>query len=341
MLSVSADTLNGVAGRGFSDEQVLSGLLEFARTHLVPGGSLRVKAYTAWPEAPLSFSAITSRFGDNSWTNVVLRFRELMLAQAQDLEAVAAELPVPCQGNVAVSWVSGRVGDWLSLKCGCEACQSPTLRVAHPGLVRRLHDPADADKGASLWFRWACPEDRPGHRAFNAPVEQMLAGKAYCPDCRAADRFYRQHPIGTLMHNPEVERSKVEAAVVEALRSLLPGERFAAMQSIVIGPDHADLVGKTITPDIIMFRRKLVIEIDGGDGNSPRYSAHDTPAGATIDVNRDLAIASLGWQSIRVRHPDALPLPASPATIVMCASRSPKVIAATLAPVITMIIDDA
>ena len=57
--------------RGLSDEQVLEGLLQFARTHLVEGGSLRVKAHSVWPDQPVSFSAITKRFGDNGWTTGV------------------------------------------------------------------------------------------------------------------------------------------------------------------------------------------------------------------------------------------------------------------------------
>lgn len=330
-----------MARRGLSDEEVLDGLMLFAHTHLVAGGSLRVKAYNAWVIAPVSFSAITKRFGDNSWTTVLLRFRAEMLEQANDPDAVAAELPVPCQGNVGISWMPGRIGDWLSLQCVCDACQSPPLRVAYPGLVSRLADPADADKGASLWFAWACPERRPNHRPFKAPAQQMANGKVYCADCRARDRFYRQYPIGTLKHNPDVERSKLEAPVAEALRALIPGERFATQQSVVIGPDYADIVGRAITPDIIMFKRKLAIEIDGGDGNSPRYSAHDTAIGAGIDTKRDHALASLGWTTIRLRHPGALPLAGSPATVVPCASRSPKVIAAALAPAIQSLLTSA
>lgn len=322
----------------FSDEACLDALLLFARTHLVAGGSLRAKAYTGWADAPMSATAILNRFGDGSWPAAVFRFQEEMFAQAKDLDAVAAELPVRCRGNYGVSWVPGRVGDWLTQGCPCTACRAQPLPTAYPELVERLQDPADAEKGSTVWFEWACPERRRGHRPFRASVELMAAGGVYCAACRRADKFYRQHPVGTLKTNPEVARSKVEAPVVDALRALLPGERFATRQSVVIGAELARNVGSTITPDIVMVRRKLAIEIDGGDGNSPRYSTHDTVEGANLDVQRDLAIASLGWTSIRLRHPNALPLPGSPATIVTTASKSPKVMASALASAIEQVI---
>lgn len=321
-----------------SDEACLDALLLFARTHLVADGSLRIKAYTEWAAAPMSAGPIVKRFGDGSWPTTVFRFQEQMLAQAQDLDAVAAELQVECRGNYGVSWVPGRVGDWLTLGCPCTACQAEPLRTAYPDLVERLQDPADADKGSTVWFEWACPKRRPGHRPFKASVELMVAGGVYCFACRKADKFYRQHPVGTLKTNPEVARSKTEGPVVDALRALLPDERFATRQSVVIGAELATNVGSAITPDIVMFRRKLAIEIDGGDGNSPRYSTHDTAEGADLDVSRDLAIASLGWTSIRLRHPNALPLPGSPATVVTTASKSPKVMAGVLAAAITQAI---
>ena len=52
-----------VGRRQLSDEVCLDALLLFARTHLVAGGSIRVKAYSEWSDSPVSFSVITKRLG--------------------------------------------------------------------------------------------------------------------------------------------------------------------------------------------------------------------------------------------------------------------------------------
>lgn len=176
--------------------------------------------------------------------------------------------------------------------------------------------PEDAVKTSLHWVLWGCPEGFITHMTISGRAAEVAVGTRYCGNCRSLDRWYATHTAGMLLTRSKVARAKVESAFVARLRELLPGERVAAQQAIVVPRAFAARVGKSVTPDVILFRRRIAIELDGGDGQSDRYSRHDTLAGAEGDTARDQALASIGWTTIRVRHPDALALPGSPAVIV-------------------------
>lgn len=121
--------------------------------------------------------------------------------------------------------------------------------------------------------------------------------------------------------------SKAEEGVVVALRKMLPDEQILTKQAVVLRAPDQRLVGRAITPDILMWDRRIAVEIDGGDGQSPRYSEHDTEKGAKVDAARDRALAKLKISTIRVRHPDALALAKSPAFVISTRSTSGRIIA--------------
>ena len=313
-----------------SDAQVLAALDHFAATHMVPGGSLRVREYNNWRGRSVSFSTISKRFGDGSWDATIIRLREHLVLHAASPDVVV-EVPVECHGNGA-AWVWLRAGDWLSYRCTCDHCKAPTIEAAYPHLVSLLADPRGARFATTRRVDWQCPESR-RHWLVKATAEHVAKTSTWCFGCQKLDAWYLTHTPGTLLTRAKVQRSKAEAPFVAELRALLPEERIATLQAVVVPREFAARIGKAITPDAMLFRRKIAIELDGGDGGSGWYSEHDTAEGIRVDTARDHAFAALGWTVVRVRHPNALPLPESPARIVStpAAVRSPAKAAALVA----------
>jgi hypothetical protein len=257
-----------------------------------------------------------------SWNGLLWAERDRILQLSEDPQ-LALLLPIECphkKEDPRFVRRKVRLCDWPGAKCGCTTAEL-SIRDRFPQLVHRLANPADAERPATLWTHWACSGD-PRHRTRKKPAVEVSDGQIACADCTEADEVRAKYAPGTQRPDPGKSR-RPEKETADALRLLLPGEAILIDTAIVTAdlPEHP--YWPELTPDILLPERKVAIEIDGGTGDSPRESKHDTEDGVRDDITRDWNLAALGWATIRVRYDGALALEGSPAELIYLRHREP------------------
>lgn len=317
--------------------QTLEAAFDRWAAEAVAAGTFASRHYNQWrarqpaPKPP-SCTILPRDLADApSWPALILASTQRIAAHVID-PAATAEVPVTCAGRARLRWEVRPLGQWLTDQdCHCPDCGQPTIAGRYPELVAKLANRDKAVQAISRWVEWnLCTSTVPGHRhgPVGGSAAAVAAGELYCGRCRSMEAFYQQHQPGEVITARDRDTSTaVERSVAAALDERYPDLGLRTGLAVVIPPDAGYHGLYSIAVDLISQRLRLAVEIDGHGS----ISRHDTPAGVADDQRRDDLLHRLGWTVIRVRHPDAPPLPRSPARILATPTRNAVQIAHLIA----------
>ncbi|KQM83536.1 hypothetical protein [Agromyces sp. Leaf222] len=211
----------------------------------------------------------------------------------------------------------------LALRRPCPLCMLITETHRSRGeLLRKVAPPQRAALAAETRlgaeYQWLCPR---GHDRFAATVNEMLTGTG-CAKCRAnaaAPAALREAGLAFMKPGLRTRTSMTE----QRLRAML-GERIRLHHRVNAVHIARTFFGRSeVWPDILVPQLRIAIEYDD-PGRSRR--AHLGLKEAS-DLEKDEALAEVGWEVIRIR---AGGLESLGANSIVCRALTPAVVEAVV-----------